>query len=80
MSDTPELLIQVIRNCANIDYNENELCISFSKNIQAEELMALDAVIKHPLILFEKVAVESMVKNNIDDSWYINDVRKEFGL
>ncbi len=58
LSDTPDLLKSVISNAEHIHYNADKKLIEFDYKVSHESLMALDQVLKEPLIILEKIKLE----------------------
>lgn len=64
LSETPNILKSIIDESSNIEYDTTNESVLFKQGISIEELMALDAVLINPIILIEKVKVESLKRAN----------------
>lgn len=62
LSKTPQLLQTVLTSCMQIDYLEDEQRIVFKSPLVPEELMRLDAVLKQPILLWEKIPINQLQK------------------
>lgn len=64
LSPTPDLLLGVLSNTKHISYQE-EGHLAFDKDVTPEELMSIDAVLKQPLLLMEKVDLADVPKASV---------------
>lgn len=60
LSNTPSILESIIEQSKNISYDSDKKIILFKKELTADELMALDAVLIHPVLSPEKVSIDSL--------------------
>jgi len=78
LSQMPKVLESIIQNSKSISYDLDSKTVKFTKPIAIDELMALDSVLKNPVLIVEKVGIEALEK--VDVTWLKNNVKKEYGL
>jgi len=78
LSHIPKILENIIQNSKSIRYDTDSKSIIFTAPIEIEELMALDSVLKNPILILEKVSIDEL--NKVDYTSTIERINKEFGL
>lgn len=80
LSDTPNLLSQLIQNCMNLDYNNERQIIVFSKEVTAKELMMLDAVLSEPILIVEKLSLDTIVLESESNTFIHKEINRKYNL
>lgn len=80
LSYTPELLTQIIKNSTNIKYDPENKLVIFSKDITSEEIMSLDSVLIKPILLIEKVHIDSLPIQQELNSYIYNEIKRKYNI
>lgn len=80
LSTTPDLLAQVIKNSPHIAYDETGKYLVFHKEVTPEEVMSLDSVLKHPILIIEEHILDEKSITNKSDDYYYKALRKKFSV
>jgi len=78
LSHIPQILESIIQNSETISFDVDSKSIKFKAPIAVEELMALDSVLKEPLLILEKVGIKTLNKRTF--SGIKDSIERELGL
>lgn len=79
LSKTPNLLEQIVKISENIAYDDSKQTMVFNKAVTPEELMSLDALLLHPILLLEKIPVASLSVYDEENTYLSKEIKKKYG-